>query len=172
MAATFLNPAIIFFFPAGMALAASMDVMTMTIPNRICAALAAGYLVLALAAGVPLLAILIHLSCGAVVLAIAFGMFSMGWIGGGDAKLAAAAALWLGWGMIVDYSLSTAIYGGGLTVLILFGRRFVLPGWLSRHAWIARLHDAKSGIPYGVALAAAGLMLYPHTEIWGVVAGR
>ena len=172
MAATILNPAIIFFFPAAMALAASMDVVTMTIPNRICAALAIGYLALALASGVAPMAILIHLSCGAVVLALAFAMFSLGWIGGGDAKFAAATALWFGWGLIVDYSLSAAIYGGALTLVILLGRRFVLPAWLSRHVWIARLHDAKTGIPYGVALAAAGLLLYPQTEIWRVAAGQ
>ena len=73
--------------------------------------------------------------------------------------------------MVLDYSLAAAIYGGALTVLILFGRRFVLPVWLSRQDWIARLHDAKAGIPYGVALAAAGLMLYPHTDIWRAAAG-
>jgi prepilin peptidase CpaA len=42
---------------------------------------------------------------------------------------------------------------------------------LSRHAWIARLHDSKTGVPYGVALAAAGMMFYPHTEIWRAAAG-
>jgi prepilin peptidase CpaA len=170
MAATLLDPAIVFFFPAAMALAASMDVVTMTIPNRVSAALVVGYLALALALGLPLQSILIHLSCGAGVLAIAFGLYSLGWIGGGDAKLAAATGLWFGWGLMLDYSLSAAVYGGALTLLILLGRRLVLPVFLTRHVWIARLHDAKTGIPYGVALAAAGLMLYPHTEIWRAAA--
>ena len=170
MAATLLNPAIVFFFPTAMALAASMDVVTMTIPNRVSAALAVGYLALALALGVPFHSILIHLSCGAGVLAIAFALYSLGWIGGGDAKLAAATGLWFGWGLMLDYSLSAAVYGGALTLLILLGRRLVLPVFLTRHVWIARLHDAKTGIPYGVALAAAGLMLYPHTEIWRAAA--
>jgi prepilin peptidase CpaA len=170
MAATILIPAIIVFFPAAMALAASMDLVTMTIPNRICAALAIGYFVLAVAVGAPLAVILIHFSCGAAVLAAMFGMFALGWIGGGDAKLAAATSLWLGWGLMFDYGASAALYGGALTLLILFGRRFVLPTWLSRHDWIARLHDRKSGVPYGIALAAAGLMLYPHTQIWQAAA--
>jgi prepilin peptidase CpaA len=170
MAATLLNPVIIVFFPAAMALAASMDLMTMTIPNRICAALAVGYLVLAFAVGVPFGVILVNLSCGAAVLAVMFAMFSFGWIGGGDAKLAAATSLWLGWGMMFDYGTSAAIYGGALTLLILLGRRFVLPAWLSRHAWIARLHDSRTGVPYGIALAAAGMVVYPHTEIWRAAA--
>jgi prepilin peptidase CpaA len=104
-------------------------------------------------------------------LALMFAMFALGWIGGGDAKLAAAIALWLGWGVLLDYSLSAAIYGGALTIVILLGRRQALPLWLSRHAWIARLHDSKTGVPYGVALAAAGMMFYPHTEIWRAAAG-
>ena len=119
MAATILIAAAVFFFPAAMALAASMDVVTMTIPNRVCAALAIGYFVLALAFGLPAQTILVNVSCGAAVLALMFAMFSMGWIGGGDAKLAAAIALWLGWGALLDYSLSAAIYGGALTVFIL-----------------------------------------------------
>lgn len=170
MAATILIPTTIVFFPAVLALAASMDLITMTIPNRVCAAVAIGYLVLAVAIGVPFSAILINLSCAAAVLAVMFALFAFGVIGGGDAKLAAAISLWLGWGMILDYGVTTAIYGGALTLLILVGRRLVLPVWLSRHAWIARLHDSKSGVPYGIALAAAGMMLYPHTQIWQAAA--
>jgi prepilin peptidase CpaA len=170
MAASILIPAIIVFFPAAMALAASMDLITMTIPNRVCAAVAIGYFVLAVAVGVPFGVILIHLSCAAAVLAAMFAMFALGWIGGGDAKLAAATSLWLGWGMMFDYGASAALYGGALTLLILLARGFVLPTWLSRHEWIARLHDRKTGVPYGVALAAAGLMLYPHTQIWHAAA--
>jgi prepilin peptidase CpaA len=170
MAASILASAIIVFFPAAMALAASMDLITMTIPNRVCAAVAIGYFVLAVAAGVPFDVILIHLSCAAAVLAAMFALFTLGWIGGGDAKLAAATSLWFGWGMMFDYGATAALYGGALTLLILFARGFVLPTWLSRHEWIARLHDRKTGVPYGVALAAAGLMLYPHTQIWNAAA--
>ena len=170
MAASILVPAIIVFFPAAMALAASMDLITMTIPNRVCAALAIGYFVLAIAAGVPYGAILVNFSCAVAVLAVMFSMFALGWIGGGDAKLAAATSLWLGWSLLFEYGMKAAIYGGAMTVLILLARCLVLPTWLSRHAWIERLHDRKTGVPYGIALAAAGLMLYPHTQIWQAAA--
>jgi prepilin peptidase CpaA len=170
MTATILIPATIVFFPAALALAASMDLLTMTIPNRVCAALAIGYFVLALAIGVSFGDILVNLSCAAAVLAVMFTLFACGVIGGGDAKLAAAISLWLGWGTIFDYGLTAALYGGALTLVILLGRRLALPVWLSRHEWIARLHDGKTGVPYGIALAAAGMMLYPHTEIWQAVA--
>jgi len=170
MTATILIPATIIFLPAALALAASIDIVTMTIPNPLCAAVAVGYFVLAVAVGVPFAVILVNLSCAGAMLAVMFALFSLGWIGGGDAKLAAATSLWLGWGTVFDYCATAAIYGGALTLVILLGRRFVLPTWLSRHEWIARLHDRKTGVPYGVALAAAGMMLYPHTQIWRAAA--
>ena len=40
-----------------------------------------------------------------------------------------------------------------------------------RHPWIERLHDARTGIPYGIALACAGLVIYPHTQIWRAAFG-
>ena len=158
-------------FPLLMIFAALADLFTMTIPNRVSLVLIAAYLLLALYLRLPLATVGLHVSCGLAMLALTFMMFQTGWIGGGDAKLAAAIALWLGWGVLLDYSLSAAIYGGALTIVILLGRRQALPLWLSRHAWIARLHDSKTGVPYGVALAAAGMMFYPHTEIWRAAAG-
>jgi len=164
--------AVLFFFPAGMALAATTDLLTMTIPNRLCAALAVGYFILAAFLGVPMLGVLFNVSCGAVVLVLTFALFSLGWIGGGDAKFAAATALWVGWSTILDYSLSAAIYGGALTLALLLGRRVSLPSWMTKSNWIARLHNPTSGVPYGIALAAAGLMIYPQTQVWQLLAAR
>jgi prepilin peptidase CpaA len=93
-------------------------------------------------------------------------MFSLGWIGGGDAKLAAATALWMGWSLILDYGATAAIFGGVLTLALLSARMAPLPAALERHAWIERLHNLKTGVPYGIALAAAGLAQYPHSQIW------
>jgi len=115
-----------------MALAATTDLLTMTIPNRLCAALAVGYFILAAFLGVPMLGVLFNVSCGAVVLVLTFALFSLGWIGGGDAKFAAATALWVGWSTILDYSLSAAIYGGALTLALLLGRRVSLPNWMKK----------------------------------------
>lgn len=169
--ANFLFLATLVLFPALMAFSASSDLFTMTIPNRVSIALVLGYLALAAAFGLPLATIAIHLSCGLVVLAIAFVLFSKGWIGGGDAKLAAATALWLGWALILDYGLIASILGGVLTIMLLLSRRAQLPAWAARSDWIARLHHPKSGVPYGIALAAAGLVLYPQTQIWRAAAG-
>jgi prepilin peptidase CpaA len=162
---------ILMIFPLLMALSASSDLLTMTIPNRICAALVLGYFVLALALGLPLKTIGVNLSCALGVLALTFAMFSRGWIGGGDAKLAAATSLWIGWTLLLDYGLVASLFGGVLTFAIIFGRKIVLPPRLAQVEWIARLHHPKSGVPYGIALAAAGLFVYPQTQIWQAAAG-
>ncbi len=111
-----------------------------------------------------------HALCGAVMLVVTFAMFSLRWIGGGDAKLAAATALWLGWTPLADYGLVSAIAGGALTLAILLARRVALPKLLAAQGWIARLHDAKSGVPYGIALALGGLVVYPQTQFWSQLA--
>jgi prepilin peptidase CpaA len=41
-----------------------------------------------------------------------------------------------------------------------------MPNWAQARAWVMRLHDKDNGVPYGVALAAAGLLLYPETRIF------
>ena len=151
-------------FPALMAFAASSDLLTMTISNRVSLALAAGFLLLAVASGMALQDILMHLAAGATVLVVAFGCFAMGWVGGGDAKTAAAAALWFGFGHLMNYLLYASLFGGALTILLLEFRQWPLPYALSGQAWLLRLHAKETGIPYGIALAIGALMIYPETE--------
>lgn len=153
-------------FPALMMFAAFSDLFTMTISNRISIALVLVFILLAVALHVPLSEIGQHLLCGLCVLTITFLFFAFRWIGGGDAKLAAATALWLGFDHLWDYGIYAALFGGALTVSILMLRRWPLPRMLITQDWIARLHDDDSGVPYGIALAIAGLLLYPETRIW------
>jgi prepilin peptidase CpaA len=151
-------------FPALMAFAASSDLFTMTISNRLSIALAVGFFALALVAGMNLNVIGMHVAAGALVLVIAFGFFSQGWIGGGDAKLAAATALWFGFEHLMDYMLHAAIFGGILTLLLLQFRKYPLPLFMIKQPWIQRLHEKGGGVPYGIALAAAALLVYPQTQ--------
>jgi prepilin peptidase CpaA len=158
-------------FPAAMAFAAASDLVTMTISNRLSLALCAAFFLVALAVGMPLADIGRHVLASLVVLAVAFAFFTRGWIGGGDAKLAAATALWLGFAHLVDYLLVSAVIGGVLTLLILELRRLPLPAFLAGKPWIARLHDMKTGIPYGIALALAGLVVYPDSVFMRALVG-
>jgi len=159
-----INAISILLFPALMAFAASSDLLTMTISNRISIALVCGFILLAVASGMSLENIGMHALAGGVVLSLTFLCYLRGWVGGGDAKLASATALWFGFDHLYDYILWASLFGGVLTLLILRFRQLPLPQALSRHAWIARLHEQHEGVPYGIALAASALAIYPYTD--------
>lgn len=158
-------------FPALQAFAASSDLLTMTISNRISLTLVAGFFVLALVVGLSPMTVVAHIGAGGLVLLVAFIFFAQGWIGGGDAKLAAATALWLGFDHLLPYLLYASVFGGLLTLILLMSRGLPLPPLLLRQAWAVRLHDKDSGIPYGIALAAAALTVYPDTVWMRAIAG-
>jgi len=156
-------------FPALMAFAASSDLFTMTISNRLTLALVVGFGALALMTGMPVTMMLDHAGAALLVLVVGFILFARGWIGGGDAKLAAATALWLGWPHLFDYVLYASLLGGALTVALLQFRKFTLPVPVATMEWVERLHRPGGGVPYGIALAAAALLVYPSTA-WMAVA--
>jgi prepilin peptidase CpaA len=151
-------------FPAMMAFAASSDLLTMTIANRVSLVLIGGFAVLAVLSGLSGPELLSHVGAAAAVLAVAFVCFACGWIGGGDAKLAAATTLWLGLSHLFDYLVYASILGGALTLLIIQFRTLPLPRVLVGKEWAERLHRQGGGVPYGIALAAAALLVYPQTE--------
>jgi len=152
-------------FPGMMAFAASTDLFTMKISNRIPLILICGFCVLAAFDGTSIVDVGSHFAAGSVVLLVCFAFFSQGWIGGGDAKLAAATALWLGWAHLFEYVVYASLFGGALTLLLLEFRKRLLPPMLARQAWLSRLHEPNCGVPYGIALSAAALVVYP-TTIW------
>ena len=154
------------FFPFAMAFAASSDLLTMRISNKLVLLLVGGFFIVAIATNLPLQQFALHLTCALAVLAAGFALFALRWIGGGDAKLAAATTLWLGFGLTLPYLVYAAMAGGVLTLAILMLRRMPLTPFLARYRWLERLHDRKSGVPYGIALAAAGLMTYSSSTIF------
>lgn len=156
-------------FPVALALAALSDLVTMTIPNRLTLFLGAAFIVLLPLTGPDLATAGLHVAAGAIGLVVAFALFALGWIGGGDAKLAAAVALWFGWSFhTVEFVAYASVFGGLLTVLLLGFRRTVLPGFGALPGWVKRLHDDKAGVPYGIALACGALAVYPAT-VWSSI---
>ena len=151
-------------FPAMMAFAASSDLLTMTIANRVSLILVGGFCLLAALTGIGAAELLSHVGAAALVLVVVFVFFTRGWIGGGDAKLAAATALWLGFDHLVDYLIYASLFGGVLTLLIIQFRALPLPQVFAGRQWAERLHRRGGGVPYGIALAAAALLVYPQTE--------
>jgi prepilin peptidase CpaA len=150
-------------FPGVMAFAAASDLLTMTIANRVSLVLIAGFVLLAALGGMTSAALASHIAAGVAVFAVAFVCFARGWVGGGDAKLASTTALWLGFSHLFDYLLYASAFGGALTLLIMLFRSLPLPNLLASQHWAERLHRDDAGVPYGIALAAAALVVYPQT---------
>ena len=150
--------------------AAGWDVASFTIPNFVTLTLMAAFAAFALAAGLSTADIGWHVLAGFMGLFLGFTLFALGFIGGGDAKLFAAVLLWLGLKDFLPYALLASLFGGVLTVGLMLLRQCPLPSLLSRQGWIVKLHDTRSGVPYGVALAAGAFFLLPSTEIFRLAA--
>jgi prepilin peptidase CpaA len=162
---------IITIFPAAMAVSAATDFLSRTVPNWISLLLIVGFAVLAPLVGLGWTAIGLHVALAAAALVVTFTMFSFGWIGGGDAKLFAATCLWMGPELTLIYAIYAALIGGVLSLIILGLRSVPLPDMLHSQGWLTRLHDVKEGVPYGIALAAAGLLVYPDTPFMAALGG-
>lgn len=147
-------------FPLCMVFATFYDIFTMTIPNRITLALIVAFLIAAPLAGMGLMTMLWHVGVAIAVLVVGFLLFNLGVMGGGDAKLLAASALWFGTAFTLPYLLAASVLGGVLTLVIVLLRLSSLPNFLKSVGWISRLHDKKHGIPYGAALGPAALFVF------------
>jgi prepilin peptidase CpaA len=162
---------ILVLFPLLVAYAAASDLVSMTISNRLCLVLIAAFGICALATGMTLPDFGAHAAAGVFMLVICFGCFAAGWIGGGDAKLSAAIALWFGFEPLMDYALISTMAGGVLTLAILKYRSMPIPQFASGWGWARMLHATNKGVPYGIALSFAALVVLPQTGIWRAAIG-
>ncbi|MDP2378606.1 prepilin peptidase [Reyranella sp.] len=151
-------------FVFAMVYAGIVDLTTMRIRNGLVLALLAAYVALAPLAGFTLEEIAWSAAIAAGLLVVSFVFFARGWMGGGDAKLLAVTALWLGFDHTPAFLVYTALFGGALTLAILQLRLVVLPAFLGNRPWIAQLQSDKAGIPYGVAITIAALVVFPQTR--------
>lgn len=159
-------------FPLAMAFAGAMDLLTMTIPNRISLALVASFALLAPFFGLSWHDILVnHIAIGAAVLACGVALFAARIIGGGDAKLMAAGALWIGWDHLLEFVLAISVAGGILSLVVLAYRHYVPAAAITGPSWAIRLHKPGGGIPYGIAIAAAAMIIFPSTAWYAGFAG-
>jgi prepilin peptidase CpaA len=165
-----LQQILLFVFPFAMAYAAAADLLTMTIPNRLSLGLLAAFAVIAPIAGLAWQAILIHLAVGSGMLLLGIALFAFGVVGGGDAKLLAAASLWLGLEPLVPFLGYVGLFGGVLALAVL-AYRSVPAGARPLPGWALRLHTKGGGVPYGVAIAAGALTVYPSTFWYAALGG-
>jgi len=157
--------AVLTILPASAAFAAAMDLFTKKVPNPIPVLLALAFLPLALLVGLDAWTIAKHLAAGVLMLVLGGLLFIPGWFGGGDGKLMAAIGLWIGADNLLDYMLYVALAGGLIGLALCCVRAAPLPRALLGEVWALRLHRPGAGIPYGLALAAGALCVYPHT-VW------
>ena len=150
-------------FPLLVIVAAIGDVRTMRIPNKLNAAIALSFFPVALMAGMPWGVMGMHLLAFAVVLAAMMGLFFWGKIGGGDAKMIAAASLWVGWGEpLLIFFVVTALAGGILAVIMkLWEMLRVEQGVWGADGALRKTLARSLDLPYGVAIAAGALVAYP-----------
>ena len=156
---------VLLVFPALIIAAAVTDIFTMTISNWISIILVAAFGMAAYLTGMSGSEVMSHLAAGFLVLCVGFALFCFNLIGGGDAKFLAAIALWFGFGDILSLLMVTALFGGPLCLLLVILRKHPLPGWFAEQEWAKRLHSKDTGAPYGVAIAAATLVLYADTPV-------
>ena len=124
--------ALLIVFPFLMAYAAVRDLLTMLIPNMVSLLLLAGFALFAVATGLWGWDLMSHLGAGAATLTVTFTLFAFGKIGGGDAKLAAATAVWIGFDRLLEYLAVASLAGGVLSLAILMARAHPLPPLLGR----------------------------------------
>ncbi|SFK35350.1 prepilin peptidase CpaA [Pseudovibrio ascidiaceicola] len=156
---------LLIIFPLLLAIAAFFDLFTMTIPNKLNLIIVVAFVSLAFLLQLPLKQVGMSFALGFGVMVVGFGLFALGVMGGGDVKFLAAISLWLGLSMnMLDFILLTSVYGCALTLVILGLRKVpYFPQFMHGQEWLLRLHDRKAGVPYGIAIAIAGIQVYPNT---------
>jgi len=161
-----LSMLMLLVFPAMVILAALKDVASYTIPNWIPLTLIAAFPLAALAVGLPLPAMGTAALAGVIALFAGMAMFAARWIGGGDAKLFAAAALWLGLPAATSYIFFTCLAGGLLAGLLLAMRSARMrPVLAAGPGWLAKLSEPGGAVPYGVAIAVGALAAFPLSPL-------
>lgn len=166
-----LEALIFVVFPFCMLFAAMSDMLSMTIANRVPLVLLAVFAVVAPLTGMGWVEYGWHFAAGGAVLAVTFGLFAVGGMGGGDAKLLSATAVWMGFNLhLIEYLVASAFLGGLLTVAILVYRGSPLAVYTGQNMFLRNFADAKGGIPYGIALGLGGLVTYPGSPlvIWAL----
>jgi prepilin peptidase CpaA len=147
-------------------MAAFSDLFTMTIPNRISVILIASFLVLAPFSGLGLEMIGMHLTGAAIVFSACFALFAFNVMGGGDAKLLSATALWFGLNeSLLFLMIDVAMIGGLITLLILLVRT-QSNAILAIGLPIPNSVLLAKKIPYGIAIAIGGFMAFPSSPLF------
>jgi prepilin peptidase CpaA len=153
-------------FPAALLWAMASDLARFEIPNAIPLAIAAAFPAYALFAGLGAMDMLQHAAAGFGALVVGAALFFGRVMGGGDAKLVAAAALWIGPAGMPRFLVATALIGGALALVLLLFRLLPEPSWTREGGWLRRLHARRREAPYAVAIGGAGLLWFAGSPLF------
>lgn len=151
-------------FATVMVYSAVRDVLTMTVSDAVVLLLLVSFPLLAPLAGWPLDEMALSVAVALIAFFASLALFAMGCMGGGDGKLLTATILWVGGEHALGFVTWMAVAGGICALVLLGFRSLALPEALRKRPWLARLHAPETGIPYAVAIAAAGLMVLPRSS--------
>jgi len=160
-----LIPLLLTPLPVLVVVAGLTDLTSMRIPNWISATLILAFFPVAFVIGLSPLEVGLHFGVALLVLAAGMAMFALRIIGGGDAKVMAAASLWLGAAALMPFLIWTAILGGAFSLVLMLGRTWASPHMAGAPAWVSTLFRPKGDIPYGVAICGGALMAYPASML-------
>ncbi|MQW90223.1 A24 family peptidase [Sinorhizobium saheli] len=167
-----IEAAILVVFPLCLAIAALSDLLTMTIPNRVSAILLGAFIIVAPLAGFGIEQIGWHLAAAAAVFAVCFCLFATNVMGGGDAKLLTASAIWFGLNAsLATFLVYVSVFGGLLTLLVLL-LRSQENAILASGIPVPRLLLTAKKVPYGIAIALGGFAAYPSSPLMEVAFAR
>ncbi|MCK8782071.1 prepilin peptidase [Rhizobium sp. NTR19] len=151
---------------AALIYAALSDLITMTIPNRISLGLAVAFLLLAPLAGMgavelgfaALAALLVFIAC--------FALFAVNVMGGGDAKLLTAIALWYGLNSSLIAFLTAVAFAGGVVTLVFLLLRSQAHRVVSLGVPLPSSMVTAKKIPYGIAIAIGGMLTLGQSPLY------
>ncbi|MGF9693710.1 prepilin peptidase [Rhizobium sp. 0TCS1.26] len=152
-------------FQAALCAAAVTDLLTMKIPNWISVLLVLLFFPACWIVGMSLPEVGLSILAGLAVFALCFGLFAANVMGGGDAKLLSAAALWFGYNIsLISFMVTVAFAGGILTLAILVLRANATTVMAIGLRLPHSLVSAKK-IPYAIAIAAGGILSWPQAPL-------
>ena len=157
-------------FPLLMIVAGVGDALSMRIPNWLTTLIAVAFLPMALLTAMPLADFGVHVAVGSGMFVLGFVLFSLRVFGGGDAKLLAAAGLWLGWPDLIPFLVMTAFAGGALGLAVGAWSLINMNSEIKQGSIFKRFGTVKPSVPYGYAFAVGAILAFPDTW-WMPVGG-
>ena len=150
-------------FPLLMITAGASDALSMRIPNWLTALIVIAFFPMAFMTGMPLTGLGLHVAVGFCLFAVGFALFAFGLFGGGDAKLLAAAGLWLGWPSLAQF-LAMTVFAGGLLALAVAAWSFAkINSEIGEGSIFKRFAAVKPNVPYGYAFAIGAILAFPQS---------